>query len=207
MLPILYSFRRCPYAIRARFALAITSIEVELREVLLSNKPIEMLEASAKGTVPVLILDNDYRKNPTVIDESIEIMNWAFQQNDVLKLIERDDRQQQLQLIAENDQTFKSNLDDYKYHVRFPEHSKEYYRGQCENFLAILESQLSKSKCLFGEKLSFADYAIFPFIRQFANVDINWFKSSKYINLNRWLTMILELELFAIIMQKFEPWK
>jgi len=187
---------------RARFAIVLSGVEVELREILLTNKPAEMIVASPKGTVPVLILSDG-----TVIDESIEIMNWAFHHNDMLELKQRVDLQHQLKLIIMNDQSFKYHLDYYKYHVRFHEHSKEFYRHQCETFLTLLESKLSQSRCLFGDVLSFADYAIFPFIRQFANVDTQWFEASNYRNLKRWLKMILELELFDVIMKKYQPWK
>jgi len=157
-IPILYSFRRCPYAIRARLAIKISGIKVELREILLKDKPKEMLEISPKGTVPVLLLPDDL-----VIDESREIMMWALTQNDPENWLESIDKSNSL--IDQNDNEFKPHLDHYKYADRFPEYSKENYREQTNAFLKQLDQRLNESRYLISDKISLADMAIFPFIR------------------------------------------
>lgn len=192
-LPILYSFRRCPYAIRARMALKYSGIAVEIREVKLNNKPQQMLDYSAKGTVPVLILDND-----KVIDESLDIMLWAISQHDSNNWrVEGFE-----QLIDENDNVFKKHLDQYKYSIRYPEHSKEYYRQQGEIFLQQLEQRLEKHKYLLCEQITIADVAIFPFIRQYAHVDKQWFDQTPYRQLQSWLNEFLQSDLFHAVMKK-----
>jgi glutathione S-transferase len=202
-LPILYSFRRCPYAMRARLAIKISEVEVELREVVLKDKPKQMLDYSPKGTVPVLQLDDG-----TVIDESRDIMEWALAINDPQSwLLSSDmDVEEINRLIALNDNTFKEHLDHYKYADRFPEDSEEYYRKQGEVFLQELEARLSNSQYLMNDKLSLLDIAVFPFIRQFAYVDINWFEQSKYKKLNIWLTSLIGSDLFKSIMKKYPKW-
>jgi glutathione S-transferase len=169
MLPILYSFRRCPYAIRARMAIVYASINLELREVSLANKPAEMLSISPKGTVPVLQLEE------RVIDESIEVMDWAIAQSDPDNWLALDLQQQQQSLIEENDNQFKLWLDKYKYWDRHPEQSQQVYRSQAEKFISKLEKNLTQHSYLLGNKICMADIAIFPFIRQFAFVDKDWF--------------------------------
>jgi len=208
MLPILYSFRRCPYAMRARIAIRYTSIQVELREVVLRDKPQHMIELSPKGEVPVLLLDDG-----RVIDESLDIILWALAQNDP------DDWQlknasttppvseQMRDLIVQNDNVFKQHLDHYKYADRFPEHSLEYYRQQGEEFLVQLESRLASSSYLFGEHVSLADVSLFPFIRQFAFVDKHWFDNSRYTHLQNWLEGWLQSPLFLSVMEKYAQWK
>jgi glutathione S-transferase len=197
--PILYSFRRCPYAMRARLAIAYSQMNVVLREVVLKNKPAAMLEVSAKGTVPVLCLGDG-----TIIDESLDIMKWAVahQQGKWLSANE-----QQLTLIAHCDHVFKGWLDKYKYADRHPENTMTYYREQCSDFLVVLEQQLRESHYLFGDQMSFADAAIFPFIRQFAHVDRQWFYQSEFTNVQRWLTLQLDSPLFQTIMFKYKPWQ
>lgn len=204
MLPILYSFRRCPYAIRARLTLKYSGIPVELREVILADKPEEMLKASPKGTVPVLILEDG-----TILEESLDIMNWALNHNDPDNWLVNDDTtvEKIKQLIDINDGPFKQHLDHYKYAVRFPEHSAEYYRDQADDYLGNLNSQLKGSSYLFGDQLSFVDIAIFPFIRQFAFVDKKWFDNNDYHELQSWLKSMLEMQLFADVMQKYSQWK
>ncbi|MDQ7048455.1 MAG: glutathione S-transferase [Enterobacterales bacterium] len=199
--PVLYSFRRCPYAMRARLAIAASGIKVELREILLKNKPQAMLEISPKATVPVMQLTNG-----AVIDESIEVALWALQQNDPLELISAGDNNRQLELIATNDFEFKPKLDQYKYAVRFPQKSIQSYRQESEFFLQNLNDRLSIHAFLMGEQLSLADLAIFPFIRQFAAVDRPWFESSPYVALVSWLKQRVESSLFIQIMQKYKPW-
>ena len=197
MLPILYSYRRCPYAMRARMALSYAGITVEIREISLKQKPAHLLQVSPKGTVPVLVLTDG-----RVIDQSLEIMYWALQQYDTDGWLNADPQHAAL-LIAENDGSFKQNLDRYKYADRFPEHPAEHYRAQGELFLAKLELQLQRSSFLLGNVISLADIAIFPFIRQFEAVDNDWFDSSDYIKLKSWLQLLVESELFKRVMVKY----
>lgn len=193
--PILYSYRRCPYAMRARMALRYGGISVETREVVLGDKPRHMLAVSPKGTVPVLVLPDG-----KVIDESLDIMAWALAQQDPDGWL-TDNRLFQ-ELITENDGSFKRALDQYKYATRFPEQSAEVYRQQGERFLARLEALLSEHAYLLSEKLTQADVAIFPFIRQFSMVDTDWFAETPYPHLRQWLAGLLASELFNAVMQK-----
>ncbi|MDQ7004425.1 MAG: glutathione S-transferase [Ghiorsea sp.] len=199
MKPTLYTFRRCPYAMRARLALTYTGINVEYREVELKNKPQAMLEISPKGTVPVLQLDNGQ-----IIDESLDIMLWALNQHDSEGWLIH--QTQALALIDKNDTTFKVWLDKYKYADRFPEHSQTYYREQGENFLQKLESHLDKHAFLLDTRPSLTDYAIFPFVRQFAFVDKAWFDQSPYPKLQTWLDHHLESRAFEETMIKRPIW-
>jgi glutathione S-transferase len=202
----LYSFRRCPYAMRARLActLFLPAQSLELREVVLKNKPQALLDISPKSTVPVLQLSGGQ-----LVDESRDIMTWALDQAaNALKAqylplhlqLEIDE------LIDENDGTFKWALDRYKYADRFEE-SEEHYRKLGEAFLAKLEQLLEKKRYLFTSEMSLADIAIFPFVRQFAHVDKEWFEQSPYPRLIQWLNALLESELFASIMGKYKQWK
>jgi len=203
LLPVLYSFRRCPYAIRARLAIKVSNTQVELREVKLADKPQEMLESSKKGTVPVLLLTDN-----TVIDESMDIMMWALNKHDPQNWLNNNlsEIKETQRLIELNDHEFKIHLDHYKYAERFPEQTMEYYRKQAEEFLRILEHKLKQTQYLINNTLCLADIAIFPFIRQFAYVDINWFEHSEYKNLQRWLTELLESDLFKSVMKKQANW-
>jgi glutathione S-transferase len=197
MLPILYSYRRCPYAMRARMALSYAEIAVEIREISLKEKPAHMLQVSPKGTVPVLVLPDG-----KVIEQSLEIMQWALQQRDADGWLNADPQSTAL-LIAENDGAFKQNLDRYKYAIRFPQHSAEHYRQQGELFLAKLELHLQQSAFLLGNTMSLADIAIFPFIRQFAAVDSVWFEAARYIKLKLWMQGLIESALFQGVMVKY----
>jgi len=201
MLPILYSFRRCPYAIRARMALHYSGVLLELREVLLKDKPPSMLAVSVKGTVPVLILPNG-----KVIDESYDAMCWALAQSDPDHWWLGEKEGEINELIQWNDGEFKSHLDHYKYFDRYPENGMEHYRSQAEKFLIILEQQLSTQKYLLGNNISIADVAIFPFIRQFAFVDKVWFDETPYLKLQHWLAGFLESEIFLAVMDKHQVW-
>ncbi|OUS25011.1 glutathione S-transferase [Gammaproteobacteria bacterium 45_16_T64] len=196
--PILYSFRRCPYAMRARLAIQYSQVPVELREVVLRDKPADMLHRSPKGTVPVIITPANQ-----VIDESIDIMLWALKQNDPDGWL-RDDAES---LIEQNDGEFKAYLDLYKYSDRFPDFPAEHYRSQAEGFLKRLESLLCQSPFLLGESLSMADMAVFPFIRQFAHVDKAWFDAANYPKLQFWLQQRLNSIMFAQIMEKYPKWQ
>jgi len=197
--PILYSFRRCPYAIRARMFLSYMEVSVELREVLLNERPQSLYKISSKGTVPVLLL-----KDGKVLDESLDIMRWAIKQGEQ-KLYE-DKLKEQNQLIKYNDTKFKYWLDKYKYHVRYLEHSREYYQRKCSKTLAEYDMRLRENAYLMGDRIGLADIAIFPFIRQCANVDQNWF-NNKYPNLNQWLEIWKQSQLFKSVMMKYNQWK
>ncbi len=197
MLPILYSYRRCPYAMRARMALSYAGIAVEIREISLREKPAHMLQVSPKGTVPVLVLPDG-----TVIDQSLDIMYWALQQHDADGWLRADLEQTKL-LIAENDGAFKQNLDRYKYADRYPERAAECYREQGELFLELLEKHLHRHAFLMRDTISLADIAIFPFIRQFAAVDQPWFEASHYVKLRQWLATLVESRLFERVMVKY----
>ncbi len=203
MLPILYSFRRCPYAMRARMALAYSQTTVELREILLNDKPASMLEYSSKGTVPVFFFENQ------VIDESLDVMKWALQYRDKDNwFYGQDDKTQKqiLELIDTNDNIFKPILDHYKYSDRHPE-SEEHYRNQSLSYLQELNQRLIENNYLFGESITLADIAILPFIRQYAFVNKKWFDATEYHALQRWLQVLLSSDMFASIMDKYKPWK
>lgn len=199
-LPILYSYRRCPYAMRARMALRYAGIAVEIREIVLRNKPQAMLAVSPKGTVPVLVLPDG-----EAIDESLEIMGWALAQHDPDGWRLEDDRV--ATLIRENDSSFKQALDRYKYADRYPDQSEETYRLQGELFLARLEALLAQHACLLSDRLTQADVAIFPFVRQFSMVDADWFAKAPYPHLRQWLTRLLASDLFIGVMQKQTAWQ
>lgn len=189
---------------RARLAIAYSGVEVELREVALSNKPKSMLEYSPKGTVPVLVLPDGM-----VIDESRDIIRWALSINDPDQWTLENNHELMAvadQLIDENDTAFKQALDQYKYHVRFPEQPVEHYRVTGEVFLEKLNKRLSKSKYLLGDGMSIADIAIFPFIRQFAFVDKEWFDQTPYAQLQAWLNGLLQSGLIVNVMQKHALW-
>lgn len=204
MLPILYSFRRCPYAIRARLALHVSGIVHELREVSLRNKPACLLTASPKGSVPVLVLPEGQ-----VIDESWNIMLWALQQHDPGNWLGSQNRylDQAARLVAINDHSFKIALDRYKYADRHPAQPQAFYRNQGETFLQQLEDYLQANTYLLGPGLSIADAAIFPFIRQFAGVDQAWFDQSPYPGLRDWTAALCHSNLFAEVMCKQAVWQ
>ncbi|PMV88618.1 MULTISPECIES: glutathione S-transferase [unclassified Pseudomonas] len=195
----LYSFRRCPYAMRARMALRYSGVAVQIVEVSLKAKPAEMLALSAKGTVPVLSIDGQ------VIDESLAIMHWALSQNDPQDWLLKGDPAGQAHiaaLIEENDQTFKVHLNRYKYAERYPEQPMETYRAEGEVFLRKLEVLLEGRDYLLAAHPSLADVALMPFIRQFAHVDREWFGQTPYVRLQGWLQRFLASELFVGVMQK-----
>lgn len=199
-LPVLYSFRRCPYAMRARMALVASGAQVVLREVLLKDKPPELVEASPKATVPVLVLSDG-----RVIEESLDVMRWALEQNDPLSWL--DDALLDSDWISECDGDFKHWLDRYKYAERHPEQSAEDYRKSAEGFIKKLEDQLSVSDWLGGTAANAVDVALFPFIRQFAGVDPSWWQSAPYPSVRRWLENWLNSALFSAIMIKYPRWE
>nr|WP_084380191.1 glutathione S-transferase [Pseudomonas mucidolens] len=196
---MVYSFRRCPYAMRARMALHYSQVAVQIIEVSLKAKPAEMLALSPKGTVPVLSVDGQ------VIDESLAIMQWALAQHDPENWLLQDQPAAQAtmtQLIEENDQHFKLHLNRYKYAERYPEQPMEYYRAEGAVFLQKLEVLLAERDYLLADHPSLADIALMPFVRQFAHVDRAWFAQTPYRRLQAWLQRFLESPLFIAIVAK-----
>lgn len=203
-LPVLYSFRRCPYAMRARLALAVSEQRCELREVVLRDKPQAMLVASAKGTVPVLITGDG-----RVIDESLDIMHWALDRNDPEHWLKPQygSPVAMLQLIAQFDGGFKHHLDRYKYPNRHAgDDAAQDHRAACAEHLLVLEQNLGDAAFLFGAHASLADMAIAPFVRQFAHTDDAWFGSQPWPRLASWLAAWEASALFNRVMQKYVPW-
>ncbi|MBB3764936.1 glutathione S-transferase [Sphingomicrobium lutaoense] len=196
-LPILYSFRRCPFAIRARLALHASGTEVEHREILLRDKPEEMLAASPKGTVPVLVLAQG-----KVIDESIEVMRWALGRNDPESWLEGDDPA----LIERIDGPFKHHLDRYKYASRH-DSDEIAHRTAALEILAELEARLEKQPYLCGPRWTMADAAVMPFVRQFAMHDRAWFDAQPLPRLRAWLDAALASPRFAEVMVKHPLWQ
>ncbi len=201
--PILYSFRRCPYAMRARLALWKAEVTCEMREVVLRDKPESLIAYSAKATVPVLVLDGSH-----VIDESLDIMLWALEQSDPDAWLGSGEatREAMLKLIWTNDHDFKMHLDRYKYPNRFEDVDPMHHRAQAERFLSDLNTRLEAHTYLFGEKPLLADWAIGPFIRQFANTNRAWFDESPYVPLKGWLERFLSAPLFQSVMEKYPQW-
>lgn len=201
--PVLYSFRRCPYAMRARLAILSSGLEMELREVVLRDKPDHMREISPKATVPVLQLQEGH-----VLEESLDIMLWALGEQDPENLLFEDgEKREELDtLIRENDWTFKYHLDRYKYPNRYDDAPAIGHRDAAVLFLEKLNVRLSAGPYLFGNKVTLADYAIFPFIRQFANVDREWFDALDLPHLHTWLAEQLGSSRFERIMRKEPQW-
>ncbi|CAN7448510.1 glutathione S-transferase [Variovorax sp. LjRoot130] len=202
--PVLYSFRRCPYAMRARMAIAASGQRCELREVVLRGKPAELLAASPKGTVPVLV-DVD----GMVIDQSLDIMLWALRRNDPEGWLQAEGATlgEMLALVAECDGEFKRHLDGYKYPERHPGADGEAHRAQGALFLMRLETRLVVTRCLHGEHAALADIAIAPFVRQFAQVDAAWFEAQPWPRLRAWLAARLDAPVFTQVMAKYTPWR
>jgi len=202
--PILYSFRRCPYAMRARLALMVSNRVCELREVVLRDKPQEMLDVSPKGTVPILI-DVDGR----VLDESIDIMLWALEQHDPEKWLipEQGTVAEMLALIAEFDSGFKYHLDRYKYPERYAGVEARVHRDEAAVYLEKLNAKLNATKYLYGNNVALADRAIAPFVRQFAHTDKNWFNEQPWYQLEAWLAAFTDSEIYASIMHKYPKWE
>ncbi len=198
-LPILWTFRRCPYAMRARLAIQSSGRPVQLREILLKDKPAPFLAASPKGTVPVL-QDGD-----TVVEESRDVMLWALRQSDPEGWL--DMPQEGFDLIDTCDGPFKQALDHTKYAVRFPNRDEAAERAKAMVFLAALNDRLNHSTFLMGPKRRLADMAILPFVRQFANTDRAWFDAQGLVPLTQWLDAFLTSDRFRTIMVKYPPWQ
>lgn len=199
-MPILYSFRRCPYAMRARMALLVSETPVRLREVVLRDKPEAMIAVSPKATVPVLALPDGQ-----VVDESLAIMHWALDCNDPQHWLQR--TATETELIAEADGPFKHALDRYKYPVRYDNVDPLEHRAAGRAFLEKLDRLVQPSGQLIGERPSLADHAIFPFVRQFANNDRDWFDALPLPALQQWLAGHLASPLFATTMKKYPQWQ
>ncbi len=201
-LPIFYSFRRCPYAMRARLALSVSGQAHEHREILLSDKPAAMLAVSPKGTVPVLVLPDGQ-----VIDESLDIMLWALYRHDPEHWLqpEQGDMNDMRALIKQCDGPFKQAQDAYKY-ARDPK-AQEPPRALAADFIAQLERRLTANAFLFGKSFALADAAILPFVRQFAAVEPAWFARQPWPRLQRWLADITNSARFENVMQKHEIWR
>ncbi len=196
--PIFWTFRRCPYAIRARLALLSASVRVELREILLRDKPKAFLQTSASATVPTLYLSD------RTLDESRDIMVWALKRSDPQRLLNMPEHG--WALIEANDGPFKTALDHTKYASRFPELDALAERSKAAAFLLCLNERLKGQSSLFGDRPTIADQAILPFVRQFANTDRDWFDAQAWPDLIAWLNRFTESEALARVMTKYAPW-
>jgi glutathione S-transferase len=220
-LPILYSLRNCPYAIRARIAIFKSQQPVALRDVVLTNKPAEMILASAKATVPILVLEQASEFEASngvvankIIDESLDIMLWALKASDPNNLLHReqfDDApneklNEMLVLITDFDVEFKRRLEAYKCAKRYHEVTLTECRIACEEYVQRLETRLTEHDYLFSAQESLADIALLPFIRQFARIERQWYLQSPYPNLQRWLNSYLQSPMFTKVMAKYPLW-
>ncbi len=201
--PVLYSFRRCPYAMRARLALAASGTVCELREVVLARKPAALLQASSKGTVPVLVLTDG-----TVLEQSLEVMLWALRRNDPHHWLPADEHTlaDALQLINQCDGDFKAHLDRYKYPNRYALPDGSVHRALGSEFLQALNVRLDSQRYLMGDSFSLADAAIAPFVRQFAHTDPAWFAQQPWPALQQWLTAFEASGDYTKVMHKFAAW-
>lgn len=199
-LPLLFSFRRCPYAIRARLALHYAGVAVALREVALRNKPAELLAISPAATVPVLQLPGG---QPLL--HSLDIMLWALAQHDPQDWLGRHDRQGK-RWVQRNDEDFKPLLDRYKYAQRHPMLSQAAHRAQAmDALIEPLAQTLSHQPWLAGTRPGLADAALLPFVRQFALVQPEWFQAQPMPALQRWLQTQLDSPAFVAVMAKPSP--
>ncbi len=201
--PILYSFIRCPYAMRARMALKLTNTKCEIREVRLNNKPKRMIDKSPKGTVPVLVLEKK------VIDESNDIIEWALSSNNIFDgNIDHDQIDLTDNLIELFDSKFKYNLDRYKYATRYENINKNKHKKECLEILINLENVISNEGWILGSKINKLDISILPFIRQFRIADIEWFdKQNKIKGVQKILFNFLDSNLFKEVMYKYDVWE
>ncbi|MCK8484353.1 glutathione S-transferase [Aliiroseovarius sp. S2029] len=198
MIPVLYSFRRCPYAIRARLAIASSGVQIELREILLRDKPTAFLDASPSATVPCLVTAEG------VLDESFDIMRWALAQNDPEGLCDMPDEGRDL--VDLFDGPFKRALDLTKYAVRHPDSDPEETRAEAMEILAALEPQLAGG-WLYGNAPTLADFATLPFVRQFAMINKPRFDTEATPRVSAWLETFLTSNRLANVMQKYAPWQ
>jgi UPF0176 protein len=200
--PVLYSFRRCPYAMRARLALHAAGVQCELREVALKQKPEALLQASPKGTVPVLVLPE------RVIEHSLDIMLWALQGHDPQGWLPNDPDLQTdaLQLVAQCDGDFKFHLDRYKYPNRYDLPEGQNHRTQGALFLTQLNTRLQNHAFLIDHQWRWVDAAVVPFVRQFAGADAMWFESQPWPALHAWLKCFEASAAYDVVMEKYKPW-
>jgi glutathione S-transferase len=199
----LYTFRRCPYAMRGRMGLSIAGVPVQVREVVLRDKPTEMLEASPKGTVPVLLTSSG-----DIVDESLDVMRWALAQNDPEGWLDADPDTTN-ELIARNDGPFKRALDRYKYPNRYSDEDlvPGAARASGLEMLQDLDARITaQGGQLVRAERSLADIAIFPFIRQFAHTDMDWFNAQDLLALQAWLEGHKQSPLFNGVMKKYAQW-
>lgn len=199
--PILYSFRRCPYAMRARMAIAKSGVKCEMREVDLKNKPQAMLDISPKGTVPVILLPEG-----RVLDQSLDIMNWALAHKDPEGWLQHS-QEEVNKLIQINDHEFMQAIKMYKYPERFEGGSARQGRETGMEFLKNLELRVAAKGFVVGDSPSLADIALFPFVRQFAMVDWGWFEECGLRRLKIWLHYFIDSKLFEVVMEKYSPWQ
>ena len=199
-LPILYSFRRCPYAMRARMALILASKQCELREILLKNKPDHMLEISPKGTVPVLQLPDK------VLDESLDIISWATVSNlDNVHIFSKTEETLYMELVHLFDTKFKHHLDRYKYSSRYGADPSE-HQEECKIILENLDAKINPSPWVFGPQVSLLDISILPFIRQCKIANPEWFDAQQFKKVIGLLNYFEQDNLFIQAMQKYELW-
>ena len=203
-LPILYSLRQCPYAMRARMGLALAGQKVLLRNIVMTNIPDEMFAVSPKGTVPVLLFDDG-----SVIDESLDIMLWCLGKNDPNRLLFEpgtSSSSDMMTFIKRNDDEFINALYRYKAASRYHDVDEVSCREQCEVFICYLEQCLTKNEFLMGDTPRLVDYVILPFIRQFSRVDRKWYVQAPYPKLQRWLERHYQNPIFSKVMKKYPLW-
>ena len=203
--PTLYSFRRCPYAMRARLALRLCKIECIIREISLKAKNSEFLKVSPKGTVPVLVLPNG-----KVLEESLDIINWSLEQNDPNKLKANDKVTKKIndKYIQLFDKDFKFHLDRYKYSSRYNISNSEVHRNKARNLLTEINTMLEGKDYIGGQCMSLLDISILPFVRQYRIADINWFDNHLGLrNINNWVNIFLNTEILASVMTKYKVWE
>ena len=206
--PILWSFRRCPYAMRARLAIKASGQQVELREILLRDKPAPFIAASAKATVPVLVLSDGQ-----VIEESREVMGWALSKSDPEGWLDEAEPESLDLYLDRLDGPFKTDLDRYKYAARYAKTNSDKeeialaHRHSGATFIAELDEILRQQPALSGAKLGLRDYATLPFIRQFRIADPDWFDAQDWPALQAWLQAFLSSSRFEAVMEKYTPWQ
>ena len=202
--PTLYSFRRCPYAMRARLALRLCKIECIIREISLKAKSTEFLRVSPKATVPVLVLPNG-----EVLEESLDIIYWSLEQNDPSKLkVNNQLGRKTSKLIELFDTEFKFHLDRYKYSSRYNIQNSQVHRDKAREILVQINTMLEGKSYIGGKNISFLDISILPFVRQFRIADMKWFDNNLGLdNVNKWLNIFLNSDLLASIMTKYKVWE
>jgi len=204
-IPILWTFRRCPYAMRTRLAIKVSGIRVYLREIVLRHKPSEFVSDSPKATVPVLKMPNG-----EILEESIDIMHWALAQNDPDDWLEvlKKREEYSIRFLADLDGPFKNDLDRYKYASRYKLDNKAglAHRDKGSKFLNQINESLANAPYLSGERQGFLDIASLPFVRQFRIANIEWFDQQDWPQLHNWLQTFLASDQLKLSMEKLKPW-